>query len=395
MRHFFRSFAVTLIALGMIAPAFGQPSPPPLNVTGTSPVVVTPSGAGSVPRVISCPTCSTSTATGTVTSVAPNADNNCIVTSPNPITGAGTIDVKTGCLMPATQGTAPFMVEAGSGGFSSLPATNLPVNINQMLGGADGTENVFGMFGVGTIGSRPSLSGFRAAGTRASPTNVIANSGLQGIAGWGWTGGGWGNGPQSEIILIAEENFTNATRQTGIAYYVTPHGTINEGEQFRMSGLGHFLIGTSTDNGNDALQTAGTISVGGCGTAGCGDIALLDKAQTYTASQRGQPGTITISTSTFTPNFDTAQNQNITLIHASCPCTIANPSTTPVAGQSGMLAVAQSSTGSDTVTWGSQYKFASATAPTLSTGANAVDFLPYYVFSATQIIVGAGVLNAH
>jgi hypothetical protein len=75
---------------------------------------------------------------------------------------------------------------------------------------------------------------------------------------------------------------------------------------------------------------------------------------------------------------------------------LANPSTTPVPGQSGVIAVAHSSTGSDQISsYGSDYKFAGGTPPALSSGANDVDFLPYYVFSSTQIIVGSAILNAH
>lgn len=118
-------------------------------------------------------------------------------------------------------------------------------------------------------------------------------------------------------------------------------------------------------------------------------IAALGLNQNFTASQRGSNASITISTSTFTPNFDTAQNYSATLVHASCPCTIANPSTTPVANQSGTFQVIQSSTGSDTIgTWGSQYKFAGGVKPTLSTAANAVDTFSYFVVDSTHIQVG-------
>lgn len=151
--------------------------------------------------------------------------------------------------------------------------------------------------------------------------------------------------------------------------------------------------GDSTHTGQFTVNGKGLITAVSSVAIAAG--VSLSVANTWTAAQRGQPSTLVISTATFTPNFDTAQNFAMTLIHASCVCVVANPSTTPVAGQSGMIAITQSATGSDTVTWGGLYKFAGATAPTLSTGANAVDFLPYYVFSATQIVVGAGVLNAH
>ncbi len=120
-----------------------------------------------------------------------------------------------------------------------------------------------------------------------------------------------------------------------------------------------------------------------------GTVADIDVAQTFTAAQATSTETPTISTATFTP-AGTKQNIRIVLIHASCPCTLANYSTV-TAGQSGMLEIVQSSTGSDTIgTWGSKYFYVGGTsAITLSTGANAVDFLPYYIDSTgTNIILG-------
>lgn len=123
-------------------------------------------------------------------------------------------------------------------------------------------------------------------------------------------------------------------------------------------------------------------------------VAHLGVAQSFTKAQRGTPVNITISTSTFTPNFDNSQNFEIDLVHASCPCTLANPSTTLVAGQSGMIEIHQSSTGGDSIgTWGSDYQYVGGTATiTLSTAANAVDYLPYFVNNAATGIVLGGLL---
>jgi hypothetical protein len=124
-------------------------------------------------------------------------------------------------------------------------------------------------------------------------------------------------------------------------------------------------------------------------------ILFATQANAYTAAQSGTPATLAISGSTFTPVFANAQNFNITLVHASCPCVVANPATPPV-GTSGYFWITQSATGSDLVgTWGSFYKGAGGSLPTLSTGANAQDLLWYVVVSATQIVVGTGALNAH
>ncbi len=66
--------------------------------------------------------------------------------------------------------------------------------------------------------------------------------------------------------------------------------------------------------------------------------------------------------------------------------TISNPTNTKV-GQKGRLILQQDATGSRTVTWGANYKFANNVKPTLSTAANAVDVLYYDVRSSAYIIV--------
>jgi len=66
--------------------------------------------------------------------------------------------------------------------------------------------------------------------------------------------------------------------------------------------------------------------------------------------------------------------------------TISNPTNTKV-GQKGRLIIQQDGTGSRTMTWGSNYKFANGTKPTLSTTASATDVLYYDVRSSSYIIV--------
>jgi hypothetical protein len=174
---------------------------------------------------------------------------------------------------------------------------------------------------------------------------------------------------------------------------------------FTYDGTSVITLGTAgTSVGGVALAnaTSGTITVkpptGALGSVTLtvpdvtDTVAVLGTAQSFTAAQRGTPVNISISTSTFTPNFNTGQNFEIDLVHASCPCTLANPSTTLVAGQSGMIEIHQSATGSDTIgTWGSDYQYVGGTSTiTLSTAANAIDYLSYYVPNgANAIVLGA------
>ena len=92
-----------------------------------------------------------------------------------------------------------------------------------------------------------------------------------------------------------------------------------------------------------------------------------DVAQTFTAAQRGTVTTLT-DAATITPDFSASNNFTLTL--GGTGRTLANP-TNITAGQSGVIVIQQDGTGSRTITsYGSNFKFAGGTAPTLSTGAN-------------------------
>ena len=110
------------------------------------------------------------------------------------------------------------------------------------------------------------------------------------------------------------------------------------------------------------------------------DTAKTDVAQTFTAAQRGTVSALTDG-STITPDFAVANNFSVTL---GGNRTLANP-TNITAGQSGVIVITQDGTGSRTLAYGSYFKFAGGTAPTLTTTASAVDVLAYYVESSTRI----------
>jgi hypothetical protein len=62
-----------------------------------------------------------------------------------------------------------------------------------------------------------------------------------------------------------------------------------------------------------------------------------------------------------------------------------NPTNAKV-GQSGMIEIIQDTTGSRTLSWGANWKFAAGTDPVLSTPANSKDYLSYFVVSPTFIV---------
>lgn len=126
------------------------------------------------------------------------------------------------------------------------------------------------------------------------------------------------------------------------------------------------------DQSGDLLSAIGSVTIS--------NIAQLATAQSFTAAQRGAVSALTDGT-TITPDFAVANNFSVTL---GGNRTLANPSNL-TAGQSGIITITQDGTGSRTLAFGSYWKFASGTAPTLTTTASAVDVLAYYVESSTRI----------
>ena len=160
-------------------------------------------------------------------------------------------------------------------------------------------------------------------------------------------------------------------------------------------------LGTiATQNSNNVTVTGGSISGitdlavadGGTGASSAADartnlglvigtdVAGLASTQSFTRAQRGAITALTDG-ATITADFAVANNFSVTL---GGNRTLANP-TNLTAGQSGVIVITQDGTGSRTLAYGSNWKFPGGTAPTLTTTANAVDVLVYYVESTSRI----------
>jgi hypothetical protein len=109
-------------------------------------------------------------------------------------------------------------------------------------------------------------------------------------------------------------------------------------------------------------------------------VARTDTVQTFSVAQRGSITTLTDG-ATITPNFNANNHFQVTL---GGNRTLANP-TNQTAGQSGAIRIVQDGTGSRTLAYGSNWKFPAGAAPVLTTTANAVDILVYFVESASRI----------
>ena len=140
-------------------------------------------------------------------------------------------------------------------------------------------------------------------------------------------------------------------------------------------GIGVFTAATVA-----AAQQAMDVEVGVDIQAYDVDTAKTDVVQNFTAAQRGSITTLTDG-ATITADFATTNHFQVTL---GGNRTLANPSN-QTAGQSGAIRVVQDGTGSRTLAYGSNWKFPAGAAPVLTTTANAVDILVYFVESASRI----------
>jgi len=182
------------------------------------------------------------------------------------------------------------------------------------------------------------------------------------------------------------------------------------GSTFFGIGLGNVLdIGTPSDGTvtaskltsgsvTSAKLDSGAVTAGKIGTGGvsantqlaagvvtahatAADIAKTDVSQKFELAQQGNTyafGTLSANTR---PDM---QNANFFTLTTGGNITIYNP-TNQVSGQSGAFVITTG--GSHTVSWGSDFKFASGTAPTIT--ASGTDVLSYYIGSANNIYMDA------
>lgn len=294
----------------------------------------------------------------------------------------------------------------GGAGFkvgSSTPINNLEnISCNDCIIEANGLQ-AFDLLGS-------NIQGFSVKNNTIQWDNLLNTTNTAEV----YNAGGILGGTITGNYLEADNNFGSQSGQiinstTGISMFSNFYNAYPSPESLTLNGIG--VIGFSSGSGTAAgvpdtaisRDSAGVLDVG-TGAVGnkSGTInaskfngvtipsktdtaALLGTAESFTAGQAVTPVTVNISTSTFTPNFAASNNHNITLVHASCPCTLANP-TNIVAGQSGVMVINQSSSGSDLInTYGTAYVFTNAAAPTLSTAASAVDEFSYYVVDGAHI----------
>ena len=124
----------------------------------------------------------------------------------------------------------------------------------------------------------------------------------------------------------------------------------------------------------------------GLGSA-LGTTPAISIAETLkTSFGGGAVGKTSTADATGSTTLDFDANQNFVLTFTG-NVTLANPTTESV-GQSGVIVVIQDGTGSRTLANGTQYEWPAGTVGTISTAANSVDIIPYFVDAADSILLG-------
>ena len=138
---------------------------------------------------------------------------------------------------------------------------------------------------------------------------------------------------------------------------------------------------TGDGSANQALKTDGS------GALGFASYLLLTETTNGQVVTGGVRGAITTLTDAATIAVDLDDNCHYK-VQLGGNRTLGNP-TNAVEGQTGFIEIEQDSTGSRTLSYGSNYRFVGGSAPTLTTTASARDILAYAVLSDEKIMITA------
>lgn len=111
---------------------------------------------------------------------------------------------------------------------------------------------------IDTFSTAASIVGRVASGTPIAPTNAITNIGLLNLTGQGYGTTGYSSN-RIQLILKAAENWTDANQGTFFQFTGTQIGSNTISEWMRLYNS-HLLIGTTVDDGINALQVNGGIN---------------------------------------------------------------------------------------------------------------------------------------
>lgn len=290
--------------------------------------------------------------------------------------------------------------------FSATVTPNVADNINGGTTGAAVTVPAASLTMVTTDGINGLFVPLASGGSSGFPftlgsTSITAGATVTSVSGLTLVAPALGT-PSALVLTNATGlpvgSITGLGTGVGTLLTGTPSGTTGIAGTASPTFTGTLVANNATLNGTVTLGgitgSSQGVQVNSSGViSGTGAVPVaLANANVWTGQQSNTPLTLTIATATFTPGA--GNNFKIGLTSA-CPCTLANPSVTPVAGTSGVMEVDQDATGSRTITtWGSQYQYPGGTSTiAFSSAANAVDYMPFFVKDSTHIVLSPPILN--
>jgi len=144
------------------------------------------------------------------------------------------------------------IVYLGGGGFWYNPAdTDTYYLLNLMATDTDLPVVTRGVVWGSSSTTYMQQRGYRARGTRASPSAIASGDRFIGMQGIGYDGYNWSNSSHAYVALEATENFTTGSHGAGIAFEGTHRGTLNRQRVGFLDELGmniatgSFMIGGS------------------------------------------------------------------------------------------------------------------------------------------------------
>lgn len=294
---------------------------------GTAGQVLTSGGTGVAPSWTSVG------GTGTVTSVGLSS-STLTIGGTNPVTGSGTITVE-----------IPSTVTAGSiGGASAIPILNY--NAQGRVTGVSSASPV-----ISSLTDLPPLAiNYLIVGTGSGNTQM----------GWStFLGLGSGCTTTNAVYYRANGSTTMCTAPSTANQVLYYNGSVTQ--------FGEPPYALTSYNG--AVRILDAVAA----DAGYWTTTNTDAVTAGSLWQNAAPVTATYAASVAL-NMASGANFAVTLTGN---LTLANP-TNAKPGQTGIIALAQDATGSRTISFGTTWKFAGGTAPTLTTTASAVDYLTYW-----------------